>query len=384
MSNVYGQGIWDEYKSGKYIYQRYRVVIDGVQKSFYGKTKSEAMKKFRQYKEKNTKTSKKTSHTLYDVAIMAIEAKKAQIKATTYDFYRYAAESLLKGGIGRKQIYSLTEAELQDYISSLKDTVTLSTIKRQRIILKITYEYAVDHGFVAENLMKRVKLPHKANVEKEERQPVFLTKEERHLLENEAVRKNKKGEYHSGKIGEYAYGHSARAVAFILHTGLRVSELIALSWDDVNMKNKTIRVRRNAQKVRNYDEDREKAYDFKLSSPKRESSVRIIPLDDKAMEMISILDEDRNGDFVFHSKTGSPLDRNHIARALNTMIKHTEIKQNPSPHDLRHTYASELIAAGTDIKLVSELLGHSDVAITLNIYVHPSEEAFERVRGILD
>lgn len=384
MADVYGQGKWDEAKRGKYTYQRYRVVIDGVQKAFYGKTKSEAMKKFRQYKERNAKAPKKTPYTLYEVAIKAIETKKDQIKATTYDFYRHAAERLDRDRIGRKQIYSLTESELQDYISSLKDSVTLSTIKRQRIILKIAYEYAVDHGFVVENLMKKVKLPHKANVEREERQPVFLTKEERRLLESEALRMNMKGEYRSGKVGEFAYGHSARAVAFILHTGLRVSELIALSWDDVNMNEKTISVRKNAQIVRNYEEDRKRAYDFKLSSPKRESSVRRIPLDDKAMEIISILEEDRNGDFVFHSKTGSPLDRNHIARTLNTMIKHTEIKQNPSPHDLRHTYASELIAAGTDIKLVSELLGHSDVSTTLNIYVHPSEAAFDRVRGVID
>ena len=337
---MYGEGSWQKQKKNGNEYHRYSVMIKGKQKDFYGKTKTEALKKYKSYIEKNTDAPKKTNLTIKDVAVLCVESKKEQIKSTTYDFYNACIERL--GSIGNYQIQAADSDILQGYINSLKDTSAYSTIKHQRLILNMTFSYALEHGFVNKNPMKNVKLPNKANVVKEEKTPVFLTKEERYALERESERVYAEKEYRSKPAGEPVYGASAKAVVFILHTGLRIGELIALTWDDVDLDKKVIYIRRNAEVVKDYDKNAQKKYKLKISTPKRESSVRKVPLDKKAMNILNSLDR---GETVFHTKNGTPLDKNHVARTLKTMTKRSGIQSNPSPHDLRHTYASELIAA---------------------------------------
>jgi site-specific recombinase XerD len=122
---------------------------------------------------------------------------------------------------------------------------------------------------------------------------------------------------------------------------------------------------------------------YKITTPKRKSSFRNVPLDDVAFQIIKELSEDKVGKFVFHTKDGNMLNRNSVHATLRKMIKHSGIEQNPTLHDLRHTYASELIRNGVDMKTVSVVLGHSDITTTMNIYVHKSDDDLEVLKSIL-
>lgn len=373
MANVYGEGSWDVVDRSGNKYHRLRVRVNGKTKIFYGKTKSEAQRKYKEYLTNYTPDEfKKTNLTVCDVARKAVESRKGQIKQTTYNFYGYAIKRLEKSKIGALQIHSVTMPEIQEYINSLAADCSLSTIKSQRVILTVTFSFAEDNGLVEKNFMSKIKLPNEANIAKEAKDHVFLTTDERKALEKEAERKNT-AKVHNGRIGKPLYGVTAKAVVFLLHTGLRMGELIGLLWEDVDMERRFIHIRHNVPTSTGV-----------LTTPKRKSSIRTVPLDDVAFGIIEELSADKNGKHVFHTKSGGMLNRNDTDRTLKSMLKRAGIEQTPTLHDLRHTYASELIRNGVDMKTVSVVLGHKDIATTMNIYVHKSDDDLEILKNILD
>lgn len=370
--HIYGEGSWSVQKKGGSVYQRYVVTINGKRKDFYGKTKADCLRKYKDFLQNNTPDEfKKTPMTVSEVATRAIESRRGQIKPTTYDFYLYAIKRLNKGKIGALQIHSVTLYDVQEYINSLADKCSLSTIKSQRVILTIAYSYAEDNGLVEKNFMSKVRLPNEANIVKEAKEPVFLTTDERKLLESEANRLNT-NKSHNGRVGAPTYGITAKAIVFLLHTGLRMGELIGLLWEDVDMDKRFLHIKHNVPTTRN-----------EITTPKRKSSIRTIPLDGVAYDIISELSDNKNGRHVFHTKSGNMINRNDTDRTLKTMLKRAGIEKKPTLHDLRHTYASELIRNGVDMKTVSVVLGHSDISTTMNIYVHKSDDDLEKLKNVL-
>lgn len=385
MSNhIYGSGTWGTIVKSGITYQRYRIMNDGKRKEFLGKTKKECVDKYKKFiadKEKEEKN--KTLITLYEVGLLMLKNKKAQIKPTTYDGYYAEIEYLSKTKIGKEQIVTLTKSDIQEYINSLADTKTLGSIQKQKVVIKMIFDYAIDNGYVKTDITERIKNPNKANIKTPTRQPVFLTTEERHLIEKEAERVNQSGLGNcSGKIGEPFYGVAAKAIVFILHTGLRISELIPLVWNDVDFETARLSITKNAPDVRDYSGNGAK-YKKIITTPKRESSIRTVPLDSTAIRILTELKSTQRNELVFCSKAGTMLNRRNVGKTLNRIVERCGIKQRPCIHDLRHTYASELIRNGADIKSVSIVLGHSDITTTLNIYVHKSDDDLDKLTDFL-
>lgn len=373
--HIYGSGSWDEVtkKSGSAVhtYQRLRVYVgDKKTKTFYGKTKAEAMRKYKAWKGRSGDPTQKSTLTVVEIAREALESRKDTIKETTYKFYAWGIESLAGEPIGRLQLQAVTSDDLQRYINGLKDTASMSKIKRQRFVLKITFDYAESIGVISESPMNSVKLPNKANVIKQERPPVFLSVDQRKELEAEALSNRK-----NPKTGKMIYDEVlANAIVFLLHTGLRIGELRALKWDKVDLDKGYIYIRDNAPTGSN-----------KVTIPKRDSSVRKVPLDKTGRAVLDSLEH--RSEFVFSTKNGTMVSENNAIRCLKKLLGNSGLERRgivPTLHDLRHTYASELISKGADVKTVSQILGHKDVSITLNIYVHPSEDSYDKVRGLID
>lgn len=184
----------------------------------------------------------------------------------------------------------------------------------------------------------------------------------------ESKRINVPGFNWGGKIGEPTYGNNANIIVFILYTGLRISEAIGLQWNEVDIDNKKIKVTNNA------------TIKGKNSSTKTPSGTRIIPLNDIALEIINIenkLNPSHNiNDYVFITKNGGQIaSRQNINRTLQNMVVRAGCSVNKlSPHELRHSFGSALLRKGVDIKIVSKLLGHKDITVTYNIYIHILKE----------
>ncbi|MDY4605855.1 site-specific integrase [Clostridium tertium] len=163
-----------------------------------------------------------------------------------------------------------------------------------------------------------------------------------------------------------------------LDTGLRQGELFALTWNDIDLKNKVIYVNKTFKRVKNTDTGE---YENIIQSPKTKKGIRVVPipyhlidklnrhrLNQKALKLkVSNLYEDNN--LVFSNNFGKYLDSGNVLKKFKKILKDNNIPTRKF-HDLRHTYATRLFELGEEPKTVQELLGHSNISITLDTYTH--------------
>ncbi len=155
------------------------------------------------------------------------------------------------------------------------------------------------------------------------------------------------------------------AVLLGLFTGLRLGELCALKWSDIDFGNKILMVRRTVQRLSTGSSGTV----LVETAPKSEYSRREIPLPETA---VTLLIKFRNkNEYIFG--VDKPLEPRTLQYHFKKILKEANL-QDKNFHMLRHTFSTNCIERGTDVKSLSELLGHSDVQITLNRYVHPSME----------
>ena len=195
----------------------------------------------------------------------------------------------------------------------------------------------------------------------------WLTKDEQDKFIKQALFK-----YTNGKE-RYRYG---RIYIFMMYTGLRCSEMLGLTWEHIDMKNKTVTVEQSLVTVKSREDSDTKFITKLQGSTKTISGKRIVPLSNRAIEAIAEYKEryytGNPRDFVVLSNQGNPLKARHFQRSANYIYKAAGINAS-GVHILRHTFASMLFDRKIDIKIISKLLGHSDVSTTYNIYIHLTE-----------
>ena len=177
------------------------------------------------------------------------------------------------------------------------------------------------------------------------------------------------------QLSQYCKTHMNPATASIyvsLHTGLRVGEICGLKWDDIHLDDQIIYVNRTVQRLKNSDPDGPKTKKMILY-PKSQSSKRTVVLNDFLIEYLkvykSIVNPESDNCFLITNSNEIPEVRN-IERKFKTICNKLSI--SITFHGLRHTFATNCLECEMDIKTISELLGHSSVAFTMDMYVHPS------------
>ena len=165
-------------------------------------------------------------------------------------------------------------------------------------------------------------------------------------------------------------------------TGMRRGEALGLRWMDVDLDRKVIAVRQTLLSV-----DRE----IRFSEPKSARSRRVIALDDFACEALRRNQNARatnshSSGLVFAHADGHPLDPVFVTKEFRRLVEQTELPRIRL-HDLRHTHATLALQAGVHPKIVSERLGHSTVALTLDVYSHAlshlQEEAAAKIARLV-
>lgn len=166
------------------------------------------------------------------------------------------------------------------------------------------------------------------------------------------------------------------AMLLCLYTGMRLGELCALKWTDFDFKDKTVTVNRTVQRIA------VKGYMTKTvlmeTAPKSQSSKRVIPLTDEIIGLMGQIEKDE--DYVFGGK--KPLEPRTLQYRLKKILREANVADR-NFHLLRHTFATNCVESGMDVKTLSVILGHSDVKITLNRYVHPTMDSKRRQIGRL-
>lgn len=156
------------------------------------------------------------------------------------------------------------------------------------------------------------------------------------------------------------------AVLLALSCGLRLGEVCALRWQDIDFNAQLLTIRQNVQRV-----TIEGKSQLLLQTPKSESSRRTVPLTAEIILLLKHLQKEAKGEYVFNGS--KPLEPRTLQYHFAAMLKKCNIGSR-NFHTLRHTFASRCVAAGADVKTLSELLGHSKVNITMQLYVHPTME----------
>lgn len=168
------------------------------------------------------------------------------------------------------------------------------------------------------------------------------------------------------------------AVLLCLYTGLRLGELCALRWTDIDFAGKTLTVNRTVQRIAVPGHMTKTV--LLETAPKSESSRRTIPLTSELLEILSQLK--REQPYVFGRE--KPLEPRTLQYHFKKILKEAGIK-GKSFHTLRHTFATNCVENHMDVKTLSELLGHSDVKITLNLYIHPTMDLKRKqIRALSD
>ncbi len=150
-----------------------------------------------------------------------------------------------------------------------------------------------------------------------------------------------------------------------LYTGMRIGEICALKWSDIDFTAQTVRISKSLIRIKE-DNNKEKKTRVIIDSAKTESSDRVIPIPQNIMKILNKLPQDG---YLLKGKNNSFCDTRSYQYYFKGILKKCGLK-DINYHSLRHTLATRCIEAGVDIKTLSEILGHSNVNVTLNTYVH--------------
>ena len=289
--------------------------------------------------------------------------KKRYVKESTYANYLIWMRNHLIPAVGEEQVERVNSARIQEQISFWMEYgrrdgqggLSEKTIKDMVMILKLCLR---DYAKFQEENSPDFHVIYPGN-QKEKRVEVLSQKQQGDLLD--AIHQD----------GSY----EALGYAMALYTGLRIGEICALKWENINMYERKIFVNKTIQRIYLKEGDGGKSKVI-ITTPKSEKSIRNIPVSDALYGLLrEKVCDDKNIYFITGTcKYMEPrLYRKHYKKfLLQNKLEYIKF------HGLRHTFATRCIEQGANYKVVSELLGHSSVKLTLDYYVHPQWEEKKR------
>lgn len=275
--------------------------------------------------------------------------KQKTTKTTTFYKYQSVIEVNIAPILGDIVFKKIKNEDIINFFENERIiSLSNSTKKLLLIIINSSIKFGVNKKYRKSFPILKIKIKQpKARV-------VYFTKKEQNMLEK----------YINDNL-------NLRNLAILmdLYTGLRIGELCALQQEDIDFINNTISITKTVQRIKNNDINSNNKTKLIIDNPKTEHSVRTIPI---PKFLITILKQHRSDEDIYiFTKTNKSKDPRALEKYFKELLSKCGIR-NLVFHSLRHTYATRSREAGIDIKILSELLGHSTYKITLDIYVHTS------------
>jgi len=285
-------------------------------------------------------------------------------KTSTSDGYEYRLNKYIIPFFKEKKLKEVTSNDIQEFIFSLENEKTGKPLAPNTIYGIVTpifefYDYCVEVEMIKNNPCKQVILP-----KRKQKKVVTLTKRERLAILKQIEKKPQS---------------RSRLVLVALYTGMRLGELSSLKWEHVDLDNGLIKVKTTKVRVKNDDHmilctDLNKIIcktKVVITEPKTVDSTREVPISKVVMRELK---EQRKygSEYVFPKSNGIGYDNRGIQKYFSKLVNSLGI-QGKSFHTLRHTFATNALESGMDVKTLSRILGHSNVNTTLNYYIHPNE-----------
>lgn len=292
-----------------------------------------------------------------------VKTHEQEVKISTMSSYRLHAKKHILPYFGRTDLREIDKVKVRGFVKHLQDEGALSykTTRDVLIVLKMVMDYAVEEMQLdAPSRKWDAKIAHKEG--EDAGRPKSYSKEE------------------VGILTKYIDDHPGTknlGILIALYTGMRIGELCALKWSDIDLKEeRAIHVRRTLYRLYIVEEDKQKGSTRIIEgTPKTKSSRRNIPICGALYKRMKLYRAVSSSEYYVVSGKDTPEDPRTYREFYKTALKKAGIKRTLKFHSLRHTFATMLIESKADPKTVSEILGHSNVATTLNIYTHPTDEA---------
>lgn len=289
-----------------------------------------------------------------------IGIKERSIRESTVRYYKSVYKNNIEAALGDKVLAKVTSIDCQLILNNMADNgKKSSTIRNAKLVLGYLFEFAFQNDLISKNPCGR-QVEYKIGQDSEPRRALTLS-EQKTLCESIV-----------GHRFEYVY-------KFALQTGLRVSELVGLKWEDVDWEKKNIRIQRSLK----YDSS---IKGWKLDSLKSKCSFRTIPLTNEAMNILRFQEQKNKTikivnlewkDYVFLRIRGLPLIMSNLDSDLSKVCAAAGIR-SVSMHILRHTFATRCIEGGMLPKTLQTLMGHADITTTMNLYVNTTDDQSEK------
>lgn len=393
-----GEGSWKTSVIKGKKYQTFSITIDGKRKSFYGKTKKEALEKYKKSLDIPIVEKDYQTMSFSDYCVKWLwEEKKKKVKPKTFDYYETIINRYIVGTeLGRKSIRKLNNLQFKDYTNLFKDHLysyqdkSKSTLDGIHTVLSQVCKYGVLYQDFANNFMEGVEKLSEKEVGTKKKNVTALNYSEVTKLWDEMLRKNEDGNIINNKPGTYVYSIGAYALLFCCFTGLRWGEVSALRWEDIKEEdgNYYFKVDKQYIIIKNREEDSDSHYKHILSDPKSEKSNRYIPLTGKAIEILDMVKSRYpyiyKPEHLIFSTTDNPYNASTANRLLKAMCIRAGVPV-VSPHALRHSFASILLNEDQkNLYAVSDLLGHSSSDVTYKRYIDIFEKSKVNAMNIFD
>lgn len=381
---------------GRYQY-RYNVG-NGKRHTIYAQTLVELREKEKEVEENlrngiQTTASRVTLNEMFDLYMSG----KTELKQSTRTNYNYMYNNYIREELGYRKITTIKYSDIKKFYNSLirDKNFKPNSMEIVNTILHPTFTLAVRDGYIRTNptdgAMAEVKKSH--NWEKPKRHALTIEEQEAFV---KYVANSK------------TYNHWLTLFTVFLGTGCRVGEIVGLRWDDCDFENNTISINHNLV----YRQQDDGKCEFHVTTPKTSAGTRTVPM--LADVRKALLQEKRRqfsegynqteidgySNFIFTNRVGYIHNPQTINRAIKRIIrdfnneekvKAKKEKRKPleirdfSVHNLRHTFCTRFCENETNLKVIQEIMGHSDITTTMNIYAEATndkkQEAFMQLEG---
>ena len=279
--------------------------------------------------------------------------QKEHIKARTYSRYQGLITMHVVPMLGDKNIDELGRREIQEFLTQQKkdgnirngEKLSATSTNMMLSVLNLAFEYACDMEYIEENPCARVRRT-KAEAKKIE----AFTVEEQRAIEIEI---------------SYSDDRRLHGILLCLYSGLRIGELLGLTWNDVDFERGVIKITKTVYR----EKDESGTWQLCVDTPKTKASDRVIPLPEYITYMLRQDYETTQTPYVVENKKGERMSIRSYQYIFEKLTERAGVRKL-NFHALRHTFATRAIECGMDIKTVADIMGHQNASITLNRYAH--------------
>lgn len=305
---------------------------------------------------------------------------KVNVRPNTRQGYKTVQNVLRKETFGEMKISKVRTSDAKLFLIKLQqeDGKSYSSIHTIRGVLRPAFQLAVDDDILVKNPFDF------------ELASVLINDS----VTREAISKDQMRKFLKFVHDDVVYCKYYEVVYILFHTGMRISEFCGLTLKDIDLNNNTINI--------NHQLQRTSAMEYVIEDTKTSAGTRVLPITKEVADMFKAIIEDRPkykvekvvqgySGFLFLDKKGMPLVAMHWEHRFNSMVgRYNEIYKvqmpNITPHVCRHTYCSNMAKSGMNPKTLQYLMGHSDIAVTLNVYTHvgleDAEKELQKMQGL--